>query len=145
MKIIIEVNSFAELLTAIGSLLPQGTNEALSAIEAEDDEQENENPPEVDVNGEVWDDRIHSAGKSINKDGTWRRKRGIAADAPPPPPKEEEPPTFEKLMELANEKQLGLLELNEIARSVDPSLTSIAVVAARPDMVFEVYHAIAAK
>lgn len=30
-----------------------------------------------DVNGVMWDDRIHSETKSQNKDGSWRQKRGV--------------------------------------------------------------------
>lgn len=30
-----------------------------------------------DINGVMWDDRIHSETKSQNKDGSWRQKRGV--------------------------------------------------------------------
>lgn len=30
----------------------------------------------VDARGVRWDERVHSAGKSCNEDGVWRRKRG---------------------------------------------------------------------
>lgn len=33
--------------------------------------------PVLDVDGIPWDARIHSSGKTMNKDGTWARKRNI--------------------------------------------------------------------
>lgn len=35
-------------------------------------------PPAVDAEGYPWDARIHSAGRTINADGTWRVKRGVS-------------------------------------------------------------------
>lgn len=35
---------------------------------------------EYDSDGYPYDERIHSAGKSVNKDGTWRYKKGIEKD-----------------------------------------------------------------
>lgn len=32
---------------------------------------------EKDTEGLPWDSRIHSGGKSINKDGTWKAKKGV--------------------------------------------------------------------
>lgn len=32
-------------------------------------------PPEIDSNGQMWDRRIHAAGRKKNKDGSWRKKR----------------------------------------------------------------------
>lgn len=62
-------------------------------------------PPATDATGLPWDERIHSAGKTLNADGTWRLRRNVddavrqaveaelrgtlepvAAVAPPPPP-----------------------------------------------------------
>lgn len=70
-------------------------------------------PPDTDATGLPWDERIHSAGKTLNADGTWRLRRNVddavrqaveaelrgtlepepepepepvAAVAPPPPP-----------------------------------------------------------
>lgn len=34
-------------------------------------------PEKLDSEGFPWDERIHSAGESKNKDGTWRVKRGV--------------------------------------------------------------------
>lgn len=31
-----------------------------------------------DVDGIKWDKRIHSSSKELNKDGTWRKRRGVA-------------------------------------------------------------------
>ena len=35
----------------------------------------------VDKTGLPWDARIHSSGKNLNADGTWRSKRGVSATA----------------------------------------------------------------
>lgn len=32
--------------------------------------------PEKDASGVVWDARIHSSSRNMNKDGTWKRMRG---------------------------------------------------------------------
>jgi len=34
----------------------------------------------TDKDGWAWDGRIHSAGKTLNADGTWRLKRGVAKE-----------------------------------------------------------------
>lgn len=34
----------------------------------------------VDANGFVWDERIHSGSKALNQDGTWRYRKGIGND-----------------------------------------------------------------
>lgn len=34
-------------------------------------------PPAFDANGLPWDDRIHSSSKAVNKDGTWRYRKGV--------------------------------------------------------------------
>lgn len=36
-----------------------------------------ENLAQIDKNGLPWDARIHSETRSMNKDGTWRNKRGV--------------------------------------------------------------------
>jgi hypothetical protein len=33
--------------------------------------------PQLDSRGLPWDQRIHSSGKAMNEDGTWRKKRGL--------------------------------------------------------------------
>lgn len=40
----------------------------------------NQREPELDAKGIPWDGRIHSCGRSINKDGCWRPKRGVDAE-----------------------------------------------------------------
>lgn len=35
------------------------------------------NKDELDKRGMPWDVRIHSAGRSLNQDGTWRNRRGV--------------------------------------------------------------------
>lgn len=34
--------------------------------------------PVKDANGMVWDERIHSSSREMNKDGTWRKRRGVS-------------------------------------------------------------------
>lgn len=34
--------------------------------------------PEHDANGEVWSEDLHASPPKINKDGTWRKRRGVA-------------------------------------------------------------------
>lgn len=41
----------------------------------EGDGPDNTNPPETDVRGYKWDERIHASSKALNKDGTWRYRR----------------------------------------------------------------------
>lgn len=46
--------------------------ESLSAPVVDDEEQ---TPPTTDSTGTPWDERIHSASKALNADGTWRLRR----------------------------------------------------------------------
>lgn len=46
--------------------------ESLSAPMVDDEEQ---TPPTSDSTGTPWDERIHSASKALNADGTWRLRR----------------------------------------------------------------------
>lgn len=46
--------------------------ESLSAPMVDDEEQA---PPTTDSTGTPWDERIHSASKALNADGTWRLRR----------------------------------------------------------------------
>lgn len=41
--------------------------------------------PELDSAGVAWDEELHASSKAKNKDGTWRKRRGVD-DAPAPPP-----------------------------------------------------------
>lgn len=34
----------------------------------------------VDAEGLVWDSRIHSSSRELNKDGTWRKRRGVDSE-----------------------------------------------------------------
>lgn len=36
-----------------------------------------EQTPELDADGLPWDERIHSGSKAKNKDGTWRKRKGV--------------------------------------------------------------------
>jgi len=61
-------------------------------------------PGEVDSQGVLWDERIHSSSHAKNKDGTWRARRGLKDAAPPdipaPPavPDAAPPPVAEPVM-----------------------------------------------
>lgn len=46
--------------------------ESLAAPMGDDEEQA---PPTIDSTGTPWDERIHSASKALNADGTWRLRR----------------------------------------------------------------------
>ncbi|AFZ77603.1 hypothetical protein H391_gp49 [Klebsiella phage JD001] len=46
--------------------------ESLAAPMVDDEEQ---TPPTTDSTGTPWDERIHSASKALNADGTWRLRR----------------------------------------------------------------------
>lgn len=35
--------------------------------------------PDVDADGLPWDERIHSGNHGLNKDGTWRKRKGVDA------------------------------------------------------------------
>lgn len=64
---------------------------------------------DLDADGLLWDKRIHSSSKELNKDGTWRKRRGVAdelvaeverelrgvAPTPAPPPVPEAPKPIE--------------------------------------------------
>lgn len=55
---------------APGASIPSETEQDAGAPDASD-------TSKADVNGVMWDDRIHSETKSQNKDGSWRQKRGV--------------------------------------------------------------------
>lgn len=75
----IQAETIAELMTY---LAPSGGALALASVTApgpaDDDENAplNATAPGLDSAGLPWDARIHAAAKSLNKDGTWRAKRG---------------------------------------------------------------------
>lgn len=54
----------------------QGQQPRTTGIQATQDSDE---VPETDADGLPWDERIHSSGKALNTDGTWRKKRGVEA------------------------------------------------------------------
>lgn len=41
----------------------------------------NTNAPQVDSAGVPWIEAVHAGGKTLNKDGTWRGKRGVSNEA----------------------------------------------------------------
>ncbi|AQZ54646.1 UNVERIFIED_ORG: hypothetical protein QIH99_gp02 [Proteus phage VB_PmiS-Isfahan] len=76
--------------------------------------------PERDKRGFKWDKRIHSTGKTTNKDGTWRNARGVSDE------------TLEMVeLELAKEaKEAGVLDTKVIPDSINPD-----VVEADPEII----------
>lgn len=52
-------------------------NQPVSAT-GEDDEPVNTNAPAFDSSGLPWDERIHSANRGTNANGTWRKRRGVS-------------------------------------------------------------------
>jgi len=76
----IQAETIAELMTY---LAPSGGALALASVTApgpaDDDENAplNTSAPGLDASGLPWDGRIHAAAKSLNKDGTWRARRGV--------------------------------------------------------------------
>lgn len=69
--------------------------------------------PERDGRGFKWDERIHSTGKTINRDGTWRNARGLSDE------------TLETVeLELAKEAQeAGFLRDDLIPDNINPVIT----------------------
>lgn len=45
--------------------------------QADDEGGDNANAPHADSTGLPWDARIHAKTKALNKDGTWRERRGV--------------------------------------------------------------------
>lgn len=56
------------------------------AIVETEETYDEEAPPEVDKNGVAWSADLHSTPAKINKDGTWRAKRGVTVAPPAPEP-----------------------------------------------------------
>ena len=54
-------------------------------------ETEQEPGPDLDSAGQPWDPELHASTKTMNQDGTWKKKRG-AKQAAPEPTQEEAPP-----------------------------------------------------
>lgn len=59
--------------SAPGVSSPAETGNSAGASDASD-------TSKPDKNGVMWDARIHSETKSLNKDGSWRQKRNVDAD-----------------------------------------------------------------
>lgn len=118
--------------------------------------------PDVDVRGLPWDERIHASSKAINADGTWRNKRGIdkallaqveaelqgesipesevPTSTPAPTPQPTKEWTFGELMAQITMKQVDPNKVLEAVKAV--GLESIALLAARPDLVGAVAEAL---
>lgn len=74
-KLTIETDDPADIIAMLGGSTPD-IRDVTPAAPTED-ETTNDNPPELDARGIPWDERIHASTKGINKDGTWRYKRGV--------------------------------------------------------------------
>lgn len=76
----LSLNSSAAVLTVAAPAVtvaetPANANTAPAGADPE--EEFNQNAPAVDSAGTPWDGRIHSENKTLNKDKTWRNKRGV--------------------------------------------------------------------
>lgn len=70
---------------------------------------------ERDNRGFLWDERIHSTGKTMNKDGTWRNKKGV------------DPILLESVeSELAKEASYeGVIETENVPDAINPEVTEV--------------------
>jgi hypothetical protein len=106
---------------------------------------------ETDSSGTVWNAEIHSSSKAKNKDGTWRRKRGIDDDAPVQqviPPVQSVPaapaaPTidYNTLMNLTGAKMMeGKLSNASLGTiMVEYGITNFQELIPRPDLIPTIY------
>lgn len=135
--------------------------------EAEPSEYDVEFAPEgvtVDANGLPWDARIHSSGKTLLADGTWRLKRNVPDDeraeieaelkqlmaipvppvndavAPPPPAGTAKITVMPQLIKAITGAGLGAMMVTEAVKSV--GLENISQLGARPDLVPAVAEAL---
>lgn len=65
----------ASIPTAVAG--PGSTALQTTTVGNDDDGAPDNNAPTVDKNGLPWDARIHSSSKGMNKDGTWRSRKGV--------------------------------------------------------------------
>lgn len=106
--------------------IKETVKERIEELKTEHDEQASvtkdvqDDIPERDKRGFKWDERIHSTGKTTNKDGTWRNARGVSDE------------TLEMVeLELAKEaKEAGVLDTKVIPDSINPD-----VVEADPEII----------
>lgn len=78
------LGDFAELQTLLarlngsaGTITMHADKFNVATGNAEDDDTPNATPPALDSAGIPHDERIHAGSKGVNKDGTWKRKRGV--------------------------------------------------------------------
>ena len=90
---------------------------------------------ELDSSGQPWDERIHAGNKSTNKDGTWRKKRGVDTElvkqveqgeaGPAPEPKPDTSVPYAQLMQLVSAAvqggHLAMPQLNELYKNLGVS------------------------
>lgn len=65
---------------------PETVVQAEEPTEEPTEEPSGDELPETDKNGVAWNADLHSTPAKINKDGTWRAKRGVTAAPPAPEP-----------------------------------------------------------
>jgi hypothetical protein len=110
---------------------------------------------ETDSSGTVWNAEIHSSSKAKNKDGTWRRKRGIDDDAPVAPVQQVIPPVqpvpaapvaapaidYNTLMNLVGAKMMeGKLSNASLGTiMVEYGITNFQELIPRPDLIPTIY------
>lgn len=70
-----------DTVTDDGPTQPRQSSEPhVAEPDDESDGPDNTDPPETDVRGYKWDERIHASSKVLNKDGTWRYRRNTEQD-----------------------------------------------------------------
>jgi hypothetical protein len=119
---------------------------------------------DVDARGIPWDGRIHAGNKAQTKDKSWKRRRGVSIEevqrieaelagtqAPPPPPglpaelpgTESPPATFDQVMREANQRNIGITNLNALTAEVTGGqIGQIALIADKPAYIQAVYDRI---
>lgn len=62
-----------------GTAVPPMPTATIPTADDHDDGAPAGDAPDVDADGLPWDERIHSGNHGLNKDGTWRKRKGVDA------------------------------------------------------------------
>lgn len=62
-----------------GTAVPPMPTATTPTADENDDGAPADDAPDVDADGLPWDERIHSGNHGLNKDGTWRKRKGVDA------------------------------------------------------------------
>jgi hypothetical protein len=127
-------------------------SEETEPAEELDNEPEDAPEGEWDVNGEMWNEELHSSSKAKNADGTWKKRRGVAKAAPPSPAVITPPPppvaatatttppppdlnigtVIRRITDKIKGHDLTMVQVNEVLKL--NGLSNISDLQARPDM-----------